>query len=105
MSRFFKPSIWSTVIWLFLFLAFPLPYRGACLMYVGAYCPEWTFFGGLGYMVGFFDFIITALTSKTLPAGSLLQDAFQLLPTLLIVLVISYAVTHVVFALVRKLRM
>ena len=87
-----------------MFLALPLSYKGACLTYVGAYCPEWTFLGGLGYVIKFFDLVITAITSNTLPAIPILQDAYALLPPLLIILVISYLVTHLIFALVRKLK-
>jgi|SRR3989344_8178929 len=103
MYRHFKPSTWSVVATLATFLVFPLPYKGICLAVVGSYCPDWTFLGGFSYLISFFDFIITAFTSRSLPAEPLLQDAISLTPHLLVALATSYFIVHVVRILIRSL--
>ena len=86
MLRTFKPTRWSVVLWVVLFLLFPLPYKGACVAMIGAYCPSWTFFGGLNYAVEFFDMPLV------------------LLPGILSALVVSFILAHVIFGVVRKIK-
>ncbi|MDO8563614.1 MAG: hypothetical protein Q7R87_01255 [Nanoarchaeota archaeon] len=86
-----------------IFLLFPAPYLGGCLYTVGISCPSWIFLGGLSYTFTFFDLIITAITSKTLPAYSLLIDAFMLLPWIIGLLVVSYGIVYISSQIYGKL--
>ena len=104
MKNLFRVTKWSAIIWIVIFLIFPLPFKGACLAVVGAYCPAWTIMGGLGYLVGFFDYLITAIAFQTLPALPLIQDAVALIPWILVALISSWIVTVIIFLAVRWIR-
>lgn len=104
MRNLFRVSKFSIIVWVLLFIASPLPYNGYCIDWGNKSCPEWIFFGGYYYLHSFFGYIIYAIESNAIPAKTLLGVAFSLLPTLLTILIISYLITHTLFALIRKLK-
>lgn len=99
MIKLFKQHKPFTILTLFIFLIFPLPFNGTCLMELGYDCPSWTFFGGLGYSISFFDLIISAIFNNS---TSLLLDAIKLLPYLLGAFVLSIISVQVFYRIIKK---
>ncbi|MBU3905343.1 MAG: hypothetical protein KJ906_04325 [Nanoarchaeota archaeon] len=102
MKEFLKPTKWKNILSFLIFLIFPAEFHGFCLAYVGAYCPDWTFFGGFQYLIEFFVLIVSGMTSKMISFTSYFNDALNILPAIIMMFFVSYIISSIIIHLYER---
>ena len=100
-KEFFKPTKWKVIIFLIIFLIFPAKYRGACLLELRAYCPNWIPFGGLVNLIEFIDLIFAGLFDNL--SGAMI-DALSIIPSIILIIIVSYLISCVIMLIYSKLK-